>query len=193
MAHTNKAHPDLLFEMRPTEAFFKEMYNKNKVNPLYVEFISKNSGAKFTLENKFYPHSWVIKLPDNATKEERDCMRDLALEAIAHPKNAAPDYQPKLVAFFPDSTPDEEIAEFVKASEEKGIQVNLFIGKKEEFDKVHAAHEKETQKIVASGALENLPGWDGYVNRIQQSDGGRKGEEFLNKYRSEQTSSVTYN
>ncbi|CAM2955433.1 Uncharacterised protein [Legionella steigerwaltii] len=193
LAVTNKAHPNLLFEIQPNKIFFEKMYDKGKVTPLHVDFVSKKSGAKFSVENKFYPDSWVIKIPENATKEEMNCIRDVTLEAIAHPTNAAPGYTPKLVAFFPDNTPEQEIIEFVKAAEEKGIGVNLFIGKREEFDKISEAHEKKTKEIIASGNLDKLPGWDGYMNKIQRSDGGKKGEEFLSKYHSEPTSALSNN
>ncbi|KTC80367.1 hypothetical protein Lche_2387 [Legionella cherrii] len=193
LAVTNRAHQNVLFEIRPNQTFFEEMYDKGKVTPLHVDFVSKNSGAKFTIENKFYPNSWVIKIPDNATKEEKECIRDITLEVIAHPKNAAPGYQPKMIAFFPDNTPEEEIVDFVKAAKEKGIEVNLFIGKKEEYDKIQEVHEKKTKEIIASGNLDRLPGWDGFVKSVQRSEGGRKGEEFLSKFNSEHTSSLTHN
>lgn len=189
----NKAHQNLLFEMRPNETFFEEMYENNKVAPLYVEFVSKNSGAKFTIENKFFPHSWVITTPQNATKEELDYVRDLTLETIAHPKNAPEGYQPKLLAVFPDGTPEEQIFEFIKAAEKKGIEVNLFIGPKSEYEKVSETHAQKTKEAVESGNLDKLPGWDGFMREIQKSEGGRKGEDMLNRYRSEHTSSLSHN
>ncbi|HHT0592078.1 TPA: hypothetical protein ACTXXA_000634 [Legionella anisa] len=189
----NRTHQNLLFEMRPNETLFEEMYENNKVAPLYVEFVSKNSGAKFTLENKFFPHSWVITTPKNATKEELDYVRDLTLETIAHPKNAPEGYQPKLLAVFPDGTPEEKIFEFIKAAEEKGIEVNLFIGKISDFEKIRESQAKQTQEAVDSGNLDKLTGWDGFMREVQQSDGGRKGEDMLNRYRSENTSSLSHN
>lgn len=188
----NETHPNLLFEIRPNETFFNEMYENDKVTPLYVEFVSKNSSAKFTVENKFYPHSWVVTTPENATKEEMDYVRDLTLETIAHPKNAPEGYQPKLLAFFPDNTPEEKIFEFVNAAKEKGIEVNLFIGKKSEFDKINQDHSQKTREAVASGNLDKLPGWDGYMHKIQQSEGGKKGAEMLSKYHSEPKNSLSH-
>ncbi|KTD40418.1 hypothetical protein [Legionella parisiensis] len=189
----NKANQSLLFEIRPNETFFEEMYENNKVSPLYVEFVSKNSGAKFTIENKFFPHSWVFKAPQNATKEELDFVRDLTLETIAHPKNAHKDYQPKLLAVFPDGTPEEEIFDFIKAAERKGIEVNLFIGPMSQYEKVSETHNKKTKEVIESGELDELPGWDGFMREFQKSEGGRKGEDMLNKYRSEHTNSLSHN
>ncbi|QMT60179.1 hypothetical protein [Legionella sp. PC997] len=186
--NTKRIHQNLLFEMRPSKMLFEKMYEQNQVNPLHIEFISKNSGAKFTIENKFFPHGWITTCPENATKEELDCIRDVVLETIAHPKNACEGYQPKLLAFFPDNTPEEEIFEFVKAAKEKGIEVNLFIGKRSEFDKINQDHSQKTKEVIESGNLDKLPGWDGFMREISKSQGGKVGAELLNKYHSEQTS-----
>ncbi|KTD01957.1 hypothetical protein [Fluoribacter gormanii] len=189
----NRAQENLLFTIQPNPTLFEKLYEKDQVAPLYVEFVSKNSGAKFTIENKFFPHSWIVTTPENATKEELDFVRDLTLETIAHPQNAPADYQPKLLAFFPDNTPPEQIREFIKAAEGKGIEVNLFIGKKSEFDKITQEHSQKTKEAIESGNLDKLPGWEGYMKMINQSEGGKKGKEMLSKLDSEPTSSLSNN
>ncbi|PWY55121.1 hypothetical protein DGG96_13135 [Legionella qingyii] len=189
----NKAQQNLLFDIQPNETLFKKLNEQGQVAPLYVEFVSKNSGAKFTIENKFFPHSWVVTTPENATKEELDYVRDLTLEAIAHPQNAPEGYQPKLLAFFPDNTPPEQIREFIKSAEEKGIEVNLFIGKKSEYDKISQEHSQKTREAIESGNRDKLPGWDGYMKMISRSDGGKKGQEMLRELHAEPTSSLSNN
>ncbi|KTD29757.1 hypothetical protein [Legionella israelensis] len=188
----NLAHKNLLFEISPNQVLFDQMYKKNSVTPLYIEFKSKNTGATFTLENKFFPHSWVITIPEDATKEEKSCMRDVMLETIAHPKAAHKDYEPKLIAQFSEDTPEEEIFEFIEAAQTKGIEVALFIGKKSDFDKIHEIHSQKTKELIAAGNHEKLPGWNGLMSDIQNSVGGIKGEEMIEKYKSENGSSLGY-
>ena len=108
------AHAPMLFEMIPNQDVFNQMVEKDSVvNPLPIQFKSKTTGATFTVENKFFPHSWVITYPKEATKEEKSCMTEVILEAIAHPQDAHQDYEPKLLAYFPEDTPEEEIFEFI--------------------------------------------------------------------------------
>lgn len=140
----NKAHKNMLFEIMPNQSLFDRMYKNDSIIPLHIEFKSKNTGATFTLKNKF-PNSWVITVPTEATKEEKSCMRDVMLETIAHPISAHKDYEPKLIAIFSEDTPEEDIFEFIEAAQTKGIKVTLLIGEIADYGKIGEAHSQKTK------------------------------------------------
>ena len=188
----NRAHGSPLFEILPHQALFEQMYEHDTVIPFHIEFKSKKTGATFTVENAFFPHSWIITTPEGATKEEMACMRDLMLETIAHPKGAPKDYQPELLAYFPENTPEEKIFEFIEAAQTRGIKVNLFVGKKSDYNEINEAHLRKTKELIAAGEHEKRPGWDGLMSLVQNSVGGRSGEEMVQKCNSERGSAPRF-
>lgn len=191
LAVINSTHKDIQFEIMPNPSLFRKLEQNEVVTPLNIEFKSKNTGATFSLENKFFPHSWMMTIPEQATKEERNCMRDLILETIAHPMNAHKEYHPQMLTFFPEETPEEEIFEFIDAAEAKGIKVNLFIGNLSDFKKLNEEHSQKTKELIAEGKLDDLPGWDGMLRSMKDNAGGQKGEEVMERYKSENKSSMS--
>lgn len=179
------AHGSMLFEISPNQALFDRMYENNSVNPLHIEFKSQKTGAIFKLENEFFPHGSVMTIPEDATKEETSCVVDLILETAAHPNDAHEDYEPKLLFCFPEGTPEEEIFELIEAAQAKGIEVNLFIGKESDFEKMEDVHKQKTKELIAAGEYKKLPGWDGLMSSVRHSPGGRAGEDMMEKYKSE--------
>jgi hypothetical protein len=166
------------------------MHKNNSVSPLYIEFKSKNTGATFKVDNKFFPDSWVLNAPENVTKEEMDCMRDIILETIAHPVDAHKDYEPKMLACFTEDTPEDEIIQFIESAQAKGIEVHLFIGTTADIEQLNAIHKQKTDEVIASGDLDKVPGWKGLMSIASNSEGGRRGEELMERISSEQTSSL---
>ena len=186
----NARNANMQFTLSPNQSLFAHMRKNNSVSPLHLEFKSQNTGATFTVDNKFFPASWVLTVPKNATKEEMDCMRDIILETIAHPVDAHKDYEPKMIICFPEDTPEEEIIQFVETAQAKGIEVHLYIGKPADFEKISLDHQKISRELVAAGDIDKVPGWSGLLNTVSNTEGGRKGEELMERINSEQTISL---
>ncbi|KTD50941.1 hypothetical protein [Legionella quateirensis] len=186
----NARNANMKFIISPNQSLFTRMHQNNSICPLHLEFKSHNTGATFTVDNKFFPSSWLLTVPKNATKEEMDCMRDIILETIAHPVGAHKDYEPKMIICFPEDTPEEEIIQFVETAQAKGIEVHLYIGKPADFEKISLDHQKLSQELVAAGDIDKVPGWPGLLNTVSNTEGGRKGEEMMERINSEQSISL---
>ncbi|MBL7478797.1 hypothetical protein [Legionella bononiensis] len=186
----NLRNANMQFQISPNQSLFAHMLKNNSVSPLHIEFKSHNTGATFMVDNKFFPASWVLTVPENATKEEMDCMRDIMLETIAHPVGAHKDYEPKMIICFSEKTPEEEIIQFVEAAQAKGIEVHLYIGKPADFEKISLEHQKLSKELVAAGDIDKVPGWAGLLNTVSNTEGGRKGEELMERINSEQSISL---
>jgi hypothetical protein len=186
----NALNANMQFQISPNQSLFSHMHKNSTVSQLHIEFKSKNTGATFTIDNKFFPDSWVLTVPEKVTKEEMDCMRDIILETIAHPVGAHKDYEPKMLVCFSEETPEEEIIQFVESAQAKGIEVHLYIGKPADFEKISLDHQQLSKALIAAGDIDKVPGWSGLMSSVSNTEGGRKGEEMMQRLNSEQSMSL---
>lgn len=181
----NARNAAIQFELAPNPSLFKHLQNNSSDSPLHYEFKSKNSGSIFIIEQKFFPDSWILKVPEQVRKDDMDCMTYIILETIAHPVGAHKDYEPKMITCFPEDTPEDEILQFVESAQAKGIEVHLFIGKPSDFEKISLKHQQVSKDLIAAGDIDKVPGWTGLLNTVMNTDGGRKGEELMQRINSD--------
>ncbi|KTD35596.1 hypothetical protein Lmor_1043 [Legionella moravica] len=182
----NARNAMIQFELSPNPSLFRHMQKSDSGSQLHFEFKSKNSGSIFIIDHKFFPDSWILKIPEKVSRDDMVCMTDIILETIAHPVGAHKDYEPKMIICFPEDTSEDEILQFVETAQAKGIEVHLFIGKPEDFEKISLKHQQVSKDLIAAGDIDKVPGWTGLLNTVMNTDGGRKGEELMQRINSDQ-------